>query len=96
LHVAVGWGLLSKALLCYIRLRSTCKSGGKGGVPRDLLPTDLAHNGRRTVTHARRAPETGGRDNRTSGGVRLPYLPGLDGLRALAVAAVLLYHAGLP
>jgi peptidoglycan/LPS O-acetylase OafA/YrhL len=25
--------------------------------------------------------------------VRLPYLPGLDGLRALAVAAVLLYHA---
>jgi peptidoglycan/LPS O-acetylase OafA/YrhL len=28
-------------------------------------------------------------------GVRLPYLPGLDGLRALAVTAVLLYHAGL-
>jgi peptidoglycan/LPS O-acetylase OafA/YrhL len=28
--------------------------------------------------------------------VRLPYLPGLDGLRALAVVAVLLYHAGLP
>jgi peptidoglycan/LPS O-acetylase OafA/YrhL len=26
---------------------------------------------------------------------RLPYLPGLDGLRALAVAAVLLYHADL-
>ncbi|MEN9936172.1 MAG: hypothetical protein RLZZ387_2751 [Chloroflexota bacterium] len=26
----------------------------------------------------------------------LPYLPGLDGLRALAVAAVLLYHADLP
>src|SRR4026209_49322 len=24
---------------------------------------------------------------------RLPYLPGLDGLRALAVAAVLIYHA---
>jgi hypothetical protein len=30
------------------------------------------------------------------GGARLPYMPGLDGLRALAVAAVLLYHAGLP
>jgi peptidoglycan/LPS O-acetylase OafA/YrhL len=28
--------------------------------------------------------------------VRLPYLPGLDGMRALAVIAVLLYHAGLP
>src|SRR5918997_1352597 len=26
---------------------------------------------------------------------RLPYFPGLDGLRALAVVAVLLYHAGL-
>lgn len=24
---------------------------------------------------------------------RLPYLPGLDGLRALAIAAVVLYHA---
>ncbi len=29
-------------------------------------------------------------------GERLPYLAGLDGLRALAVIAVLLYHAGLP
>ncbi|MBK9179377.1 MAG: acyltransferase [Acidimicrobiales bacterium] len=28
-------------------------------------------------------------------GTRLPYLPGLDGLRALAVIAVLLYHADL-
>src|ERR671920_1663400 len=27
-------------------------------------------------------------------GGRLPYLPGLDGMRALAVIAVLLYHAG--
>ena len=40
-----------------------------------------------------RAPEV---SNRTTGGVQLPYLPGLDGLRALAVIAVLLYHAGLP
>jgi peptidoglycan/LPS O-acetylase OafA/YrhL len=30
-----------------------------------------------------------------AGSVRLPYLPGLDGLRALAVVAVLLYHADL-
>lgn len=28
-------------------------------------------------------------------GPRLPYVPGLDGLRALAVIAVLLYHAGM-
>jgi len=36
--------------------------------------------------------ETG---ERKAGGVRLPYLPGLDGLCALAVIAVLLYHAEL-
>jgi len=29
-------------------------------------------------------------------GARLPYRPALDGIRALAVAAVLAYHAGLP
>jgi peptidoglycan/LPS O-acetylase OafA/YrhL len=29
-----------------------------------------------------------------AGGLRLPYLPGLDGLRALAVIGVVLYHAG--
>jgi peptidoglycan/LPS O-acetylase OafA/YrhL len=34
--------------------------------------------------------------SRAAGEVRLPYLPGLDGLRALAVIAVLLYHAELP
>ena len=65
-------------------------------MPRDLLPTDLAHDGKGTVTRARSVLETDGRDNRTSGSVRLPYLPGLDGLRALAVVAVLLFHAGLP
>jgi peptidoglycan/LPS O-acetylase OafA/YrhL len=44
-----------------------------------------------------RAPGTAERGGRTitEGGARLPYMPGLDGLRALAVAAVLLYHAGL-
>ena len=31
-----------------------------------------------------------------SGGGRTGYLPGLDGMRALSVGAVLLYHAGMP
>src|SRR5437867_4233690 len=33
---------------------------------------------------------------RTGGGHRSDYLPALDGLRALAVAAVIAYHLGLP
>ena len=47
-------------------------------------------------------PGTGGKGSHRRAGatpgtpdVRLPYSPGLDGLRALAVIAVLLYHADL-
>jgi peptidoglycan/LPS O-acetylase OafA/YrhL len=47
-------------------------------------------------------PTTGGKGSRRRAGatpgvpdVRLPYSPGLDGLRAFAVIAVLLYHADL-
>src|SRR5918992_2342578 len=36
-----------------------------------------------------------GPSGRTTGVIGLPYAPGLDGLRALAVIAVLLYHAEL-
>ena len=48
--------------------------------------------GRGTIQRTPRTFETG---ERKTGGVRLPYLPGLDGLRALAIIAVLLYHAEL-
>src|SRR5919199_3863391 len=64
---------------------------------RDLPPTNATREGRgETTQRIPRAPEVAGRSDRTTGGVRLPYLPGLDGLRALAVIAVLLSHAGLP
>ncbi len=53
-------------------------------------------SGKRTVQRFVRAPGVDGHADRRSDGARLPYMPGLDGLRALAVAAVLLYHAGLP
>src|SRR5215211_6939680 len=36
----------------------------------------------------------GAAERRLSEGGSLPYLPGLDGMRALAVIAVLLYHSG--
>jgi len=39
-----------------------------------------------SVSVARRPPTIG---------TQLPYRPGLDGLRALAVAGVVLYHAGV-
>src|SRR5919199_244159 len=64
---------------------------------RDLPPTNATREGRgETTQRIPRAPEVAGRSDRTTGGVQLPYLPGLDGLRAFAVIAVLLYHAGLP
>ena len=56
-------------------------------------PSISASRSGRTVRRARRAPEA--RVGRTNTGAWLPYSPGLDGLRAFAVVAVLLYHAGL-
>ena len=49
-------------------------------------------------TTTARVPRAPWRDDvqpptKTEGGPRLPYLPGLDGLRAIAVIAVFLYHA---
>src|SRR5919202_3192462 len=59
---------------------------------KDLPPTTTPSDGRETTHHGLRALETG---DRKTEGVRLSYLSGLDGLRALAVIAVLLYHAEL-
>src|SRR5215212_701234 len=49
------------------------------------------HGGRGSVRHVLQ----GQAERRISGTGSLPYLPGLDGLRALAVIAVLLYHGEL-
>lgn len=43
-----------------------------------------------------RYPQLSAQDPAESAGHRLTYQPALDGIRALAVAAVLAYHAGLP
>ena len=61
---------------------------------KSTAPTPRTTGDTGAIEHDSRALETGG--ERAVGGVRLPYLPGLDGLRALAVIAVLLYHAELP
>jgi hypothetical protein len=71
------------------------KEGGskaRAARSKPILPTPRMTEGRGTIQRSLRTFETG---ERKAGGVRLPYLPGLDGLRALAVIAVLLYHAEL-
>ena len=56
-------------------------------------PISSARRSGRPLPRPRRAEEAGG--GQTNTGAWLPYSPGLDGLRAFAVIAVLLYHAGL-
>ena len=59
---------------------------------------DLAAGTLRAVAGLLRRVNNAGRNESPTGrpgGTTLSYLPGLDGMRALAVIAVLLYHAGL-
>jgi peptidoglycan/LPS O-acetylase OafA/YrhL len=60
-------------------------------VLRQRTPADAAHDDRAAARREPHEPES----DPPTGDVRLPYLPGLDGLRALAVIVVLLYHAEL-
>ena len=63
----------------------------------DPPSTSVTHDDRGTTQAVLHTPKVGGRSDRTTGGgAWLPYLPGLNGLRAFAVIAVLLYHAELP
>ena len=63
----------------------------------DPSSTSVTHANRRTPQGTLHTPKVGGRsDRKAGGGAWLPYLPGLNGLRAFAVIAVLLYHAELP
>ena len=63
----------------------------------DPPSTSVTNDDRGTTQAILHAPKVGGRSDRTTGGgAWLPYLPGLNGLRAFAVIAVLLYHAELP
>src|SRR5215203_6742833 len=55
-------------------------------------PASANRGDRASVRHVVR----GAAERLISEGGSLPYLPGLDGLRALAVIAVLLYHSELP
>src|SRR5918998_4930461 len=72
------------------------KRFGRRREPMVSFATSVTRRGTSTRHVGRDRPVAGGRSGQTTGGVGLPYLPGLDGLRALAVVTVLLYHAELP